>query len=376
MHLTNIRLKNFRNYEDLSIEFSAKKTLLTGKNAQGKTNLLEVIYYLSNLKSNRAGADSELVRWGEEFALMSGLLRKQDMDFELSVTLNPPKKKLLKINEIKKAKNSEFTRYLSVVNFSAEDLLLLRGVPDNRRDWLDTAISQIYPAFSDRLNKYNKIKLQKTNYLKSLKASAAYDSGLLDVYNSQLVITGSNIIFLRIKFLNEIQKYANLKHATIAPDENLVIAYESSIIGDYLATNDEILGIDAIAKAYEKKLQQEKQNEIIRAKCLVGAHRDDIGLSINGIDAKKFASQGQQRTIVLSLKLGELELIKNKLDDYPVLLLDDVLAELDNMRQNYLLSAISPDVQMIITSVDTLHFDEEYLKNVSIFKISGGKILN
>ncbi len=382
MFIKSIELKNFRNYKDLSLEFSSDKILLIGKNAQGKTNLLEAFYYLSCLNSARAKNDNELILWGNDFSgLKASVTRclhpsESDLEKELQVLINPPKRKELKINGVKKTKSSEFCSNLCLVSFSVNDLLLLRGVPDDRRSWLDMAISQIYPAYPDRIAKYNKIRIQKNNYLKEIKGNMNADMSLLEVWNSQLVVAGSNIIFLRLKFLKELQKVAMAKHLQIASSEILTTFYNSTVIGDVDFGLESGFSVEEIAAAYEAKLKERHLEEIIRAQSLVGPHRDDVSFFINGIEAKKFASQGQQRTIVLSLKLAELELIKEKIQDTPVLLLDDVLAELDNLRQNFLLSAIGENTQTIITSVDTLHFDEEYLKDVEIFKISEGEIKN
>ncbi len=375
MFVKSIELKNYRNYENLSINFNSDKILLIGKNAQGKTNLLESLYYLSCLSSARAKTDSELILWDKDFAKVKATVEKQELERELEITINPPKRKELKVNGVKKNKSSDFCTNLSVVSFSVNDLLLLRGVPDDRRDWLDMAISQIYPAYPDRISKYNKIRIQKNNHLKEIKGNINADTSLLDVFNTQLAISGSNIIFLRLKFLKEIQKIAMEKHLQIAPKEILTTFYNSTVTSEIDFSIENIPTVEDIAQMFNQKLEERKLEEIIRAQSLVGPHRDDVSFLINDIEAKKFASQGQQRTIVLSLKLAELELIKEKINDTPILLLDDVLAELDNVRQNYLLNAIGSQTQTIITSVDTLHFDDEYLKDVEIFKISEGMVV-
>ena len=376
MFLKQIKLKNYRNYEKIEVEFKSPITLIIGKNAQGKTNLLEAVQYLSSLASSRAKTDSELIRWGQEFAYIYGKVCKEDDEFELETIINPPKRKILKVNDIKKSKSSEFIRYLSVVSFNVSDLLLLRGAPDDRRDWLDLAISQIYPSYIDRLQKYNKIKVQKNNYLKDIKGNLQADTSLMDILNLQLAISGSNILYLRIKFLKELLKIAQIKHGEIAHDEKLSVIYNSKVIDDFDILNDGELSVEQISQIFENKLQQRKQEEIIRGQSLVGPHRDDISYFINNIDAKKYASQGQQRTIVLSLKLSELSLIKDKTGEMPILLLDDVLAELDDIRQGYLLDAIGQSTQTIITSVDTLHFKEEYLSSVDIIKINAGELMD
>lgn len=375
MFIKNLKLKNFKNYSDINIDFNTKKILLIGKNAQGKTNLLEAIFYLSALSPLRNKSDSDLIKWNETFTNIKLTIIKNDMETDLEVIINPPNRKKLKVNGIQKNKSAEFLQNLSCVCFTTNDLLLLRGTPDDRRSWLDISISQIYPAYNERLSKYNKIRTQKNNYLKELKGNINADTTILDVWNEQLAITGSNIICIRINFLHEIQKIAQLKHNEISKDEFLTINYTSSVIDEYSADKKFENSNEFILDCFKQKLQEKKLEEIIRGQSVVGPHRDDITFFINSFEAKKFASQGQQRTIVLSLKLAELNLIKEKINTNAILLLDDVLAELDDLRQNFLLNAIGNETQTIITSVDTLHFKEEYLKDVEIFEIKDNSII-
>ena len=363
MKLKKLTLKNFRNYENFEYNFNSNKTLIIGKNAQGKTNILEAIYYLCALDSNRIKKDSELITFNKDFTNIKAEIFKTDTDIELEVIINPPKNKVLKVNGLKKTKSADFLRVLKSVNFSTSDLLLLRGEPANRRKWLDMAISQVYPLYLEKLSKYNKIRLQKANYL----AEDAINHDMLDVFNQQLAVECANIIFLRKKYLAELENIAQIKHQKMAQHEILTIKYQT------ITQNN--LSIVELNELILNKLTEIKDDEIRRAQCLIGAHRDDVDFYINDIDSKKYASQGQQRTIVLALKLAELQILKDKIKETPLLLLDDVLAELDSSRQNYLLDAIENDIQMIITSVDTLAFAAEFLENVDIIKIKEGKII-
>ncbi len=374
MFIKNLKLKNYRNYNDIEISFNSNKILFIGKNAQGKTNLLEAIYYLSTLDTLRAKSDSELITWEKDFCNIKAEIKKFDIDVDLEIYINPPNRKKLKVNGINKNKSSDFISNISTVCFTTNDLLLLRGTPEDRRKWLDLAISQIFPAYSDRIAKYNKIKTQKNNYLKNLKGNINSDTSLLDVWNEQLAITGSNITYIRINFLHELLKTAKIKHSQISEKEDLSIFYNSCIIGDISSAEKFDFNNEFILENFKKKLEEKKLEEIIRGQSVLGPHRDDVSFYINNNDSKKYASQGQQRTIVLALKLAELQLIKDKIKTNAVLLLDDVLAELDDLRQNFLLNAIGNDTQTIITSVDTLHFKEEYLKNVEIFEIKNNSI--
>ena len=375
MFIKRLGLKNFRNYSDTDISFSKNKILFVGKNAQGKTNLLEAVFYLSSLDSLRAKSDSELIKWNSDICNIQADIEKFGIDVSLEINLPAQGRKKLKVNGLTKNKFSEFISNISTVCFTTSDLLLLRGTPEDRRKWLDLAISQIYPAFIERLTKYNKIKTQKNNYLKTLKGNLNADTSLLDIWNEQLAITGSNITFIRINFLHELQKAAKEKHKEISAEETLTLKYNSTILGDINLETRYTNTTEYIAKLFKEKLDEKKQEEIIRAQSVVGPHRDDITYFINNIEAKKFASQGQQRTIVLALKLAELNLIKEKIQTNAILLLDDVLAELDDLRQNFLLNAIGEETQTIITSVDTLHFKEEYLKDVEIFEIKDNQII-
>jgi DNA replication and repair protein RecF len=359
MKLIKLNLKNFRNYTNITLDFSTQKTLVIGKNAQGKTNILESIYLLSDIKSLRTSTMSDLIKFQESKFEISATVEKNNTEIELDLTYDIDKKRELKVNKLKTSPKN-FKQVVKTVLFSTKDLLLLRGTPQDRRDWLDRAISQIYPAYDERLSKFEKIRIQKSNLLKN----DYIDETLLEIFNEQLAITGANIVFLRKKFLNEIEKISAEKHFSISNSEKLSFSYTCR-------GND----IDEICEYLKTELTNRKSEEIARRQACVGPHRDDIEFKINNMDAVKFASQGQQRTLVLALKLGELEIIKSKTGFSPILLLDDVLAELDEVRQNYLLKSIDNSVQTIITSVDTILFEEEFLKDVKIYSIQNGQLI-
>ena len=368
MKLTNLKLKNYRNCKDIEMDLNSDKILIIGKNAQGKTNILESIYFLSTLKSPRTANNIELINFDAEKTEIDADIIKADTEIELGYTYSKEKTRELRINKVK-SRPKDFKSVLKTVLFSTTDLLLLRGNPSDRRDWLDRAISQIYPAYDDRLSKYDKIRIQKNNFLKDLAKGNTFDETLLEVYNEQLAITGSNIIFLRKKFLKEIEKIAIEKHRIISETEKLTINYDCSFL-------DNEAELDEIVTKFKESLEERRIEEIRRCQACVGPHRDDIIFFINENEATKYASQGQQRTIVLALKLSELDIITDKTGDEPVLLLDDVLAELDDIRQNYLLKSINDGTQTIITSVDTVLFEDEFLKDVKIYKIDNGTIKN
>ena len=367
MRIKSLELLNYRNCKDIHLDLEKNKVLVIGKNAQGKTNILESIYLLSALKSPRTSSNSELINFNENNCEVKADIEKSETDIELSFYYDRDKHRELRVNCVKTTPKN-FRSVFKTVLFSANDLLLLRGNPSDRRDWLDRAISQIYPAYDERLSKYDKIRIQKNNCLKEYLKTGNLNSTLLDVYNEQLVITGSNIIYLRLKFLKEIEKIAQEKHKIISETENLKISYDCSFLNDEAEPDD-------IAGRYKEALKEIKEEEMRRGQSCLGPHRDDIIFYVNSNDATKFASQGQQRTVVLALKLSELDMITLKTGEEPVLLLDDVLAELDDLRQNYLLKSINSNIQTIITSVDTILFEEEFLKDVTIYKIENGCVL-
>ena len=366
MRLRDLSLTNYRNCKDLTLDLRSSKVLIIGKNAQGKTNILESIYILSTLKSPRTSNNIELINFNADKAEINCNLLKNNTDIELDFTYSTEKKREHALNKVKTTPKN-FKSVLKTVLFSTTDLLLLRGNPSDRRAWLDRAISQIYPAYDERRSKYDKISIKKNNLLKEYLKTGNLNSTLLEVYNEQLAVAGSNIIFLRKKFLKEIERIATEKHRIISETETLKISYSCSFLNNETE-------LEEILSKFRQALDDTKPEEMRRGQSCVGPHRDDVIFYINDNEAVKFASQGQQRTIVLSLKLSELDMISSKTGEEPVLLLDDVLAELDDLRQNYLLKSINPNTQTIITSVDTILFEDEFLKDVKIYNISNGQV--
>ncbi|MBP7211809.1 DNA replication/repair protein RecF, partial [bacterium] len=309
MKIKSLKLKDYRNCKDIELNLDSEKVLIIGKNAQGKTNILESIFFLSTLKSQRTSNNTELINFNANSVAINAVVEKADTEIELDFSYTQDKKRELKANGLK-TRPKEFKSAMKTVLFSTADLLLLRGTPSDRRNWLDTAISQVYPAYEERLSKYNKIRTQKNNFLKEYDGNET----LLEVYNEQSAILGSNIIYLRLKFLKEMERLAGEKHSTISQDEKLSIKYDCH----FLPEEKENLTVEEILQKFRERLVERKELEIIRGQSLVGPHRDDIIFFINKAEATKFASQGQQRTVVLSLKLAELDIITEKFGESPV----------------------------------------------------------
>ena len=382
MFLKQLNLVNFRNYESLKLDFKKNVTILVGKNAQGKTNLIESIYFLATLDSFRASQDSEYVLWDKESSAIKAIIEKDSgSEIELDVVITPGRSKILKVNSLKKNLHEEFLGNLIVVSFSVEDLLLLRGGPKERRKWLDLAICQFYPAYYSRLNVFNKIKQQKQALLKSFNGYfnniSTIQKDMLESWNEQIAVAGSNIIYLRQKFLKEIYPLAKEKTFKVSDSSDcLEINYDSSIGIRFSTRYDIIPSVEEIKNNYKNKLKEEMNNEIARNKVLIGPHRDDIKFYVNDKQADTFASQGQQRTVVLALKLSEVDLVKQVLNEDPVLILDDVLAELDLSRQKILFGSIVNVNQTVITTTDMSLFKDKNLENSEIFTVEKGVIAN
>lgn len=381
MYLNSLNLANFRNYEKLKLKFNKSKTIIVGQNAQGKTNLIEAIYFLATLSSSRVSSDAEFVMWEQPHSFINAeVTHGSGVLSELDVVITPGKSKILKLNKINKKSYKDFLGQLIAVSFSSIDLLLLRGTPSDRRKWIDTSICQLYPAYYDKLQTYNKIKDQKKAFLKTFNGYStnlsSFQVNMLDSWNEQIAIAGSNIIYLRQKYLKEIFPFAKDKCFQISGEnDSLNINYESSLGLNFNTENPNLPAIEEVRMIYTKQIENRTEEEIIKAQVLLGPHRDDISFNLNGMSAKMFASQGQQRTIVLSLKLAELDLIKASLGEEPVLLLDDVLAELDVLRQKYLFDSISSENQTIITTTDLDSFENDWLEDVEILNIKKGKIV-
>lgn len=382
MFLKQLNLLNFRNYESLRLNFEKNITILVGKNAQGKTNLIESIYFLATLDSFRASQDSEYVLWDKESSAIKAFVDKDSgSQVELDVIITPGKSKILKVNSLKKNLHEEFLGYLIVVSFSVEDLLLLRGGPKERRRWLDLAICQFYPAYYGRLSVFNKIRQQKQALLKSFNGYfnniSSVQKDMLESWNEQIAVAGSNIIYLRQKFLKEIYPLAREKTLNVSGGvDYLEVNYASSLDVSFSAKSDTLPSVEEIKNNYKNKLKDEMNNEIARNKVLVGPHRDDIKFYINNKPADTFASQGQQRTIVLALKLSEVDLVKQILNEDPVLILDDVLAELDLSRQKILFESMANVNQTVITTTDIALFKDKNFIGAEIFTVEEGVITN
>jgi DNA replication and repair protein RecF len=343
--------------------------IFVGPNAQGKTNLLESIFVLALTKSHRTHHDKELIQWNAPYARLHGSIDKKYGTVQLELTISGQGKKA-KLNGLEQKKLSGFIGALNVVMFAPEDLEIVKGSPGVRRRFLDMEIGQVYPAYLYDLSQYQKIVMQRNHLLKQIPGGSGFKETMLDVWNEQLVQFGIKITKKRQSFIRKLQQWAEKIHSGITGGkEQLVIRYAPSL--DLSESEDESVLFDR----FMLKLSQVKQQEIRRAVTLVGPHRDDLLFLINDKDVQTFGSQGQQRTTALSLKLAEIELIREEVGEYPILLLDDVLSELDQYRQTQLIETFQSKVQTFITTTGIESVDLAKLDDASVFQVRNGSLI-
>lgn len=368
MLVRGISLCNYRNYKNLQIEFHPSLNILFGENAQGKTNILESIFYAATGKSHRTNYDDDLVLWGEKFFNICLLGEKRSGKQKVDIITRTDGKKILKVNGQHKKKLSELIGTINVVLFSPEDMMLVKGGPSVRRRFLDIEISQTSPFYCHSLTNYNKILTQRNNLLKSVREKKE-NIDMIEIWDQQLVEYGTNIIKKRAEVIEKLIPLAGSIHKTITEGkEKLSLLYKPSI-----DTNKKDNG-DNIKDYFLKKLKENRKMEIIRGITTVGPHRDDIEIKIGEIDIKSFGSQGQQRTAALSMKLSEVEFMKMEIGEYPILLLDDVMSELDAGRQRFLMESVKDKIQTFITSTGVTDVFEPMIGKSRIFEVKNGKI--
>lgn len=368
MHIEQLQLKNYRNYEQLDISFADKINVIIGENAQGKTNLMEAIYVLAFTRSYRTQHERELIKWEEQFAKITGVITKRKRTFPLEIIISKLGKKA-KLNHLEQKRLSDYVGALNVVMFAPEDLTLVKGAPQIRRRFIDMELGQIQPKYMYHLVQYQKILKQRNHLLKQMQRQQKNDKVFLKVLTEQLIEHAAILLERRFIFLELLRKWAIPIHYEISRHaEALDIKYHSTI------NVSEEMNKEKIENIFLEKFIDIEQNEIDRGTTLVGPHRDDLIFYINNNDVKTYGSQGQQRTTALSIKLAEIDLIHHEVGEYPILLLDDVLSELDDYRQSHLLSTIQGKVQTFVstTSVDGVH--HETLKKAEIFTVSNGQI--
>lgn len=365
MHLRRLELTNFRNYGMQVIEPGVFVNILVGPNAQGKTNILESIYFACAGRSFRTSREVEIIKWDSDFSYLNCLFKTKRRDIEVKVSLRPGKKK---INV-----NGVLTRGLTmgwpgVVLFTPDDLMLVKGAPQERRRFLDMDIGPFHPQYSHNLGRYNRVLSQRNMLLREIKEKRSKNNSL-QIWNEQFCRYGSRIIFLRLYLLKKICPYIRNQHRQLTGGvEDIDIRYLSSL------KIDELLNEEEIYRRFREELDRVEAEEIARAQSIIGPHRDDLSIFINGVDAKIYGSRGQQRTIILSLKISQLQLWNEELNEYPILLMDDVFFELDDKRRRALFNQVGGLVQTFITSTEGENF-YSHSDIAKIYNVSKGKII-
>ena len=379
MFLQHLHLQNFRNYSAQSVAFTAPKTILLGDNAQGKSNLLEAVELLATLKSHRTSRDRDLVKEGEKVAHIKAQLQKDLGPSELNLVLRNGGRRMTVLNGETLKRQQDFLGSLNAVQFSSLDIDLVRGGPGERRAWIDTLLTQLEPVYAYILQQYNQILKQRNAYIKQntgdeLESKSQIDPNQMAIWDAQLATAGTRVIRRRLRVLNRLIPLAQSWHRAISGSaEQLVIAYQPNVpLSEDPAAQDNPL---TIQQSFLDKIKSRATAEYYQRTSLTGPHRDDIAFVINQTPARQYGSQGQQRTLVLSLKLAELELIESVIGEPPLLLLDDVLAELDLKRQNQLLETIQDRFQTIITTTHLGAFDSQWLRESQILTVSNGALI-
>lgn len=369
MYLNHLALQNFRNYRQQTLEFTAAKTILVGHNAQGKSNLLEAIELLSTLRTHRTSRDRDLIFTGESTGQVASTLTRDSGSLEYSLTLRQSGRRTLALNREVQKRHLDVLGTLNTVQFSSLDLDLVRGGPVERRQWLDTVLVQLEPIYAHLSQQYQHILRQRNALLKQHKKSPiSLDPQQLLLWNQQLATMGVRIIQRRHRLLQRLQPLAQTWHQAISGNqEHLHLMYTPSVF-------HETQEAGPLQQQFLEKLALRAIAEQAQGTTLVGPHRDEVTLMINQTPARQYGSQGQQRTLVLALKLAELQLIETVIGEPPILLLDDVLAELDLNRQNQLLEAIQDRFQTIITTTHLGAFEANWLTSAEILLVNGGQI--
>ena len=375
MFFNQLRLINYRNFLDINLDFDRNINIFIGNNAQGKTNMLEALNFVITGKSYRTNYDKQLINWDNKITYLHASISKQENNSKIHVSINDKSKdidesKLIKTIKINHnfIKRPQLNKEFKGVVFSPEHLQIIKGSPSLRRKFLNEQIFQVYPLYYKYLLRYNRILAHRNNILKKNNSNKDKEKNLL-LWNSQLIEYGTFIVLTRSKFLKKINDVADIFHKEITENkESLKLVYQTNV---YSQGEEKI---DQIKEEFKKKIKNNKEKELSTKTTLIGPHRDDFLVYINQVNVAFYGSQGQQRTAILTLKLAEVDLIKERENMYPVLFLDDVMSELDEKRRYFLLDLIiNKKIQTFITSISLNYFNKDVLDIGKIFKMEKGK---
>ncbi len=362
MYVKELQLVNYRNYSNFSVTISEGLNFIIGRNAAGKTNLLEAIYFLENGRSHRTSTAQELIKWNEEFAVVRSTVQRLDRELLVEASIFIAGTKQLKVNGVASKKEQMKARPVITVIFTPDHLKIVKEMPDNRRAYLDEILEKTRPDYAYRRQQYSKILKQRNMLLKKVFVGRM-KADVIDYWDKQLVEAGSRITIARRDILYKIEERADQAYKNMTEsDINFSLSYENQLLQEGIKD-------DELEERFLLLLREKRKAEIERGQTLVGPHRDDVGIFAAGIDLRTFGSQGEQRSAALALKMAELSIITELTKDQPVLLLDDVMSELDRARREALLKHIEDGVQVIVTSTNVEYLKEMDIDTSNIIKI-------
>ena len=357
MYIKSLELKNYRNYESLCINISPGTNILYGDNAQGKTNILEAVYLAGTTKSHRGSKDREMIQFDCEEAHIRMLVERNGSTHKIDMHLKKNKSKGIAIDGVPIRKASELFGIVNIVFFSPEDLNIIKNGPAERRRFLDSEICQLSRLYMIELANYNKVVAQRNKLLKEISFSGRM-ADTLEIWDEQMIRYGKSIISERKKFISRLNDILSEIHRNLTGGkEQILITYEPNVSEE----------------AFGDELKAGRERDLRFGQSYTGPHRDDFCVRVNGIDIRKYGSQGQQRSCALSLKLSEIKLVEKTIKDKPILLLDDVLSELDQNRQNFLLQTIN-DTQTIITCTGLDDFVKNRFHLNRVYEVKNGTV--
>jgi len=366
MQIEHLKLTNFRNYSSHEFKFNKNINIIIGSNGEGKTNILESIYVLSLTKTNRYGLEDNLIKFNEEIAKVEGIIRRDDLIQKQEIKITKKKKQIF-INNKEMRRIRDYISNFCVISFTPDDLEIVKGSPNVRRNMINIDISQLHNNYISYLNEFNQIIKIRNEYLKKMNLNGNSDIRYLDVVNNNMIEKALKIYEYRYSFFNKINQILPKVFKKLSNLDNLMIDYNASI--DFKDFN-----VEKIRNTYESKLKKNFKIELMQGITLIGPHRDDFSFNLSGMDMKNFASQGQQRLAVIALKIAEIYLFKEEKKEYPVLLLDDIFSEIDSKKRNKIISFLLKDIQSIITTTDINDIDTKLVEKATVYKVNNNKI--
>ena len=363
MRIEHLKLTNFRNYSSLEIDFHKNVNIFIGDNGKGKTNILESIYVLSLTKTNRYGIEDNLIKFNEECAKIEGLIKNNNLIKKQEIKFSKNKKQIF-INNKEMRRIKDYISNFCVISFTPNDLEIVKGSPNIRRNIINIDISQLHNNYISFLNEYNQIIKIRNEYLKKMNLDGNSDIRYLEVINQKMIDIGIKIYEYRYDFFIKINDILPKIFKKLTNLDGLAIKYDSSID----------CNLEKIRSNYKSKLKKNFKLELMQGVTLVGPHRDDFSFDLSGMDMKNFASQGQQRIAIIAFKIAEVYLFKEELGEYPVLLLDDIFSEIDSKKRNKIIKYLLKDIQSIITTTDINDINEDLVKDAKIFKVNNNKV--